>query len=67
MYYSYMCIGANMYYYQLLENAVSGLRQTYEYTSAQKSNDEYIQEIKDMLESGEDRVIMDLRWRVYQG
>ena len=56
-----------MYYYQLLENAVSGLRQTYEYTSAQKSNDEYIQEIKDMLERGEDRVIMDLRWRVYQG
>ena len=56
-----------MYFYQLLENAVSGLRRTYEYTLAQKSNDEYVREVKDMLDRGEDRVVMDLRWKVYKG
>lgn len=56
-----------MYRYSTIERAVECLRQTYEYTLAQKSNDEYVQEIKDMLDNGEDRVVMDLHWKIYRG
>ena len=62
-----MCIDINLYAYTTIESAVTCLRQTYEYTLEQKSNDEYVREIKDMLDRGEDRIVMDLRWRVLKG